>query len=81
MRCRVYGAAIALAAFVVVPGVSAAQGEPETSRAVAGGGISVAGWAGKIDANEERSGQKLENAKLSKGGEAVHVTTGPAVTY
>jgi len=53
----------------------------ETSRAVAGGGISVAGWMGKIDANEERRGQALNNSKLAKEGDALHVTTGPAVAY
>ena len=31
----------------------------ETSRAVAGGGISVAGWTGRIDANEATAGLKL----------------------
>jgi len=53
----------------------------ETSRAVEGGGISVPGWTGKIDASEERAGQALNNAKLAKDGDALHVTTGPAVTY
>jgi hypothetical protein len=53
----------------------------ETSRAVAGGGISVPGWAGKIDANEEKAGQALNNAKLAQEGGALQVTTGPAVTY
>ena len=53
----------------------------ETSRAVAGGGISVPGWTGKIDANEERAGQALNNARLAQEGGALQVTTGPAVTY
>jgi len=53
----------------------------DQARAVAGGGIHVPGWAGKIDANEEKQGQVLENAKLVKDGDALHVTTGPAVTY
>ena len=51
----------------------------DASRVVAGGGISVPGWTGKIDANEVRSGRKLEDAKLSKDGEKLKVTTGPAV--
>jgi hypothetical protein len=55
--------------------------ESETSRKVEGGGITVPGWTGKIDANEERAGQTLNNAKLAKEGDAMHVTTGPAVTY
>ena len=53
----------------------------ETSHAVAAGGISVAGWTGKIDAKEAASGSTLENAKLAQEGSALHVTTGPAVAY
>ena len=55
--------------------------EMETSRGVKDGGISVAGWSGKIDAREAAAGQALNNAKLAKEGDALHVTTGPAVTY
>src|SRR5436190_2296408 len=57
-----------------------AQAQTDT-RAVAGGGISVPGWSGKIDANEEKSGMTLNSAKLAKEGDALHVVTGPAVTY
>jgi hypothetical protein len=53
----------------------------ESARAVAGGGISVSGWTGKIDANEAKQGQVLNNAKLVSDGGALHVTTGPAVAY
>jgi hypothetical protein len=53
----------------------------DAAKAVAGGGISVAGWMGKIDANEEAAGQTLSGSKLAKEGEALHVTTGPAVAY
>jgi hypothetical protein len=53
----------------------------EVSRSVAGGGISVSGWTGKIDASEEKAGQTLNGAKLSKEGNSLMVTTGPAVTY
>jgi hypothetical protein len=77
----VYGYALAVAAAMIVPPVLDAQGQQETARAVAGGGITVPGWTGKIDANEEKAGQTLNNAKLAKEGDALHVTTGPAVTY
>lgn len=56
-----------------------AQEGPSTS--IAGGGISVKGWTGKIDAKEEAAGLTLNSAKLVKEGDALHVTTGPAVTY
>jgi hypothetical protein len=53
----------------------------DASRSVQGGGITVPGWTGKIDANEERQGQKLENAKFGQEGGVLKITTGPAVTY
>lgn len=76
MRCS-HGFAIALAAALFAP-VAAAQ---DASRAVAGGGISAAGWMGKIDANEASRGAKLEDSKLVTMGPGLHVTTGPAVVY
>ena len=72
-------ATFALAASsLLVPQDLAAQ---ETSRAISGGGISVPGWTGKIDPNEERQGRTLNDAKFAKEGAGFHVTTGPAVTY
>ena len=72
----------ALTAVVLVGLASLAQAqEMEASRGVKDGGISVAGWSGKIDAREAAAGQALSNAKLAKHGDALHVTTGPAVTY
>ena len=59
----------------------AAAAPMESARAVAGGGISVSGWTGRIDANEAKQGQVLNNAKLVSDGGALHVTTGPAVAY
>src|SRR5438874_1248985 len=77
---RVSGTAL-VAVVMSLPGMRVAQGQMEASRSVAGGGISVPGWMGKIDANEEKQGQTLNSAKLAKEGDALHVTTGPAVTY
>lgn len=74
----VYGFALAAALVTLVPAVNLAQ---DAARTVAGGGISVAGWTGKIDANEEKAGQVLNNAKLAQVGNVLQVTTGPAVTY
>jgi hypothetical protein len=53
----------------------------DASRAVTGGGISVPGWTGKIDASEERQGRTIQDAKLAQDGKMLHVITGPAVTY
>ena len=71
----------ALAVAAIIPTAVYAQAADESSRAVAGGGISVPGWTGKIDANEEKAGQTVNNAKLAKEGNALRVTTGPAVAY
>ena len=67
-----------VAGLLVASSVASAQDE---SRVVAGGGIKVAGWQGKIDPNEAKQGGKLEGAKLEKVGSDLRVTTGPAVAY
>ncbi len=48
----------------------------EASRTVAGGGITVPGWQGVAD-----RGRPVNDAKLTKEGDTLHVVTGPAVTY
>ena len=72
--------ALAAAALILsaVPGAVRAQ---DAARAVADGGISVAGWTGKVDAREEKAGQSVANAKFSAEGQGFHITTGPATTY
>ena len=77
----VHGCALALAVALSVPAFIGAQGQADMARKVEGGGISVAGWMGKIDASEEKAGQALNNSKLAQHGNMLHVTTGPAVTY
>jgi hypothetical protein len=77
----VHYSAVIVAVVMLAPLAIGAQGQTETSRTVAGGGIAVPGWTGKIDASEEKSGQALNNAKLAQEGKDLHVTTGPAVTY
>ena len=73
---------LALLAFTLAPRTDYSQGgQMEASRNVAGGGISVKGWTGKIDAKEDATGMTLNSAKLAKEGDALHVVTGPAVTY
>jgi hypothetical protein len=73
MNCSVFA--------VLIAGAMHGQAPTEVSRTVAGGGISVPGWTGKIDASEEKAGQTLNGAKLAKEGDSLVVTTGPAVTY
>jgi hypothetical protein len=75
---RAFGTALAVTAVMLTAAAAQAQ---DAARPVAGGGITVAGWQGKIDAQEERAGQVLNNSKLASMGADLHVTTGPAVTY
>jgi hypothetical protein len=82
----VYGSALAMAIATLVPltpaaQAPAAQAPQEANRSVAGGGVSVPGWTGKIDAGAEKQGQSLKDAKLSQEGKNLYVMTGPAVTY
>ena len=56
-----------------------AQFDPD--KVIAGGGIHVQGWTGKIDTSSARQGRKLEDAKLAQDGNALRVTTGPATTF
>jgi hypothetical protein len=79
-----YLTALALTVLAVLsfPSANFSQGGAmEASRGVAGGGISVPGWTGKIDAKEAEAGLTLNSAKFAKAGDALHVVTGPAVTY
>ncbi len=78
--------ALAVLVVLLVPTAGFAQDPKpaapmEASRGVEGGGVSVPDWTGKIDAKEEAAGLTLNSAKLVKHGDALHVTTGPAVTY
>jgi hypothetical protein len=77
VHCCAVTAALAL----FVPSVASAQ-DQDASRVVKDGGISVPGWEGKIDPQEVKAGQALNNAKLAPAAKgALQVTTGPAVTY
>jgi hypothetical protein len=77
----VSGAAVAVAIVISAHTMIGAQGQADAARVVADGGISVPGWTGKIDAQEEKAGQVLNNSKLVQLGNVLQVTTGPAVTY
>lgn len=76
----VQSSVVALALVAFIPSVVRAQ-DADASRVVKDGGISVPGWQGKIDAQEEKAGQVLNNAKLAPVKDGLQVTTGPAVTY
>jgi len=77
---RQYGFML-VAAAVTLTSVSAAQQPMEASQKVAGGGIFIDGWVGKIDSSRENTGLTISDAKLVKMGPGMHVTTGPSATY
>ncbi len=56
-----------------------AQFDPD--RKIAGGGVFVPGWTGKIDQASANQGRTLTDAKFVKEGDGYHITTGPATTY
>jgi len=70
-----YAAAIAVLVAALAPPAFGAHGQ-DANRAVTGGGISVPGWQGTAD-----RGRPINDAKLTQQGNALHVATGPAVTY
>src|SRR3954453_8364587 len=75
-----FSLAIALG-IALIPAMARAQAANETSRAVKDGGVFAAGWTGEVDAKEAQAGRTLKDARLADEGGALHVTTGPAVTY
>jgi hypothetical protein len=66
-------AALAVATLILAAGNGLAQ---DAARKVAGGGISASGWTGKAD-----GAQSINDTKLTKEGNAIHVTTGPAAAF
>jgi hypothetical protein len=70
-----------LTALMLAPGTLLAQGMNDASNKVAGGGISVAGWSGVVDAREATRGLAVTDSRLATEGRGLKVTTGPAITY
>ena len=52
-----YRSTLATAALLLAPALIHAQDAEGPSRSVAGGGITVPGWTGKIDAGEQKQGK------------------------
>lgn len=67
-----------LASATMLAAPLAAQDE---ARAVAGGGITVPGWQGKVDPSEAAAGQVITNSRFAPEGAGFRVTTGPAAVY
>jgi hypothetical protein len=60
---------------------AAQQGKDNDPTHKVAGGISAAGWTGRLDPQAERRGMKIEDAKFSAMGSGYHITSGPAAIY
>ncbi len=85
LACRVICVVVLSSPIVGVgraqPPAAPAAASEDTGRSIAGGGISVPGWEGKVDDGAAKAGQTVKDAKLALEGKGMRVTTGPAVTY
>lgn len=75
---RLFHAPIIALAIAMVPVALVAQ---EADRKVAGGGIMVSGWRGKIDAAPAKKGMTINDSKFSAEGTSLHLAVGPAASY
>ena len=74
----VNGCAIAVALTLCTTASAFAQ---DAAVAVKDGGIFAKGWAGKIDAQEEKAGANINQARIEEKSGTLMVRTGPATTY
>jgi hypothetical protein len=72
------GCAMAVALILCTSASAFAQ---DAAMPVKDGGIFAKGWAGKIDAQEEKAGANLNQARLDEKSGTLMVRTGPATTY
>lgn len=77
---RVIKGCMAAALAVVVAG-AAGQANQDADRKVAGGGITVKGWTGMIDAAAAKKGMTVNDSKVSEAGGGLHMAIGPAGTF
>lgn len=62
-------------------GMAGMQHMEEKATPIANGGIFVPGWMGKVDDSAAKAGQTEKDSRFAKEGDALHITTGPAITY
>jgi len=79
----VHASAVAIAVSLCLPIAHAQQpaaAAQDADRKVAGGGITVKGWQGKVDANNKQ-GLTITDSKFAAEGSGFRITTGPPTTY
>jgi hypothetical protein len=72
------GSVVAVALAVGAAGLAASQ---DADRKVAGGGITVKGWTGMIDAGAAKKGMTIKDSKVAEMGGGIHMQVGPAGTF
>jgi hypothetical protein len=73
---RIVAAAVALT--LALPMTTVAQ---DPDRTVTGGGITVDGWKGKVDARAAKAGKTVNDSKFAKNGDKLDLKIGPAAIY
>ncbi len=68
----------AIALIVALPALGLAQ---DADRTVAGGGITVSGWKGKVDARAASQGKTVNDSKFAMSGNKIDLKIGPAAIY
>lgn len=70
----------AVAGLCLTAGALGAQAK-DPDKTVAGGGVQLAGWTGRIDPQAAKAGKNISEAKFVGMGPGFHVTSGPAAIY
>lgn len=71
---------LAAAVAMLLPAAPGAQNQ-DPDRKVAGGGIKVAGWQGRIDPGAAKKGSTIDDSVFEQQGDALHLRVGPAAVY
>jgi hypothetical protein len=77
---RVKGSLVAVG-FAALAIVAVGAQQQDADRKVAGGGITVKGWQGKVDAAAAKEGKTINDSKFEDKNGAFHISAGSASTY
>lgn len=72
--------ALTFAGFALATSVLGAQGA-DPDKLNAGGGVTAAGWKGRVDPQAAKGGRSINEDKFVSMGSGFHATSGPAAIY
>lgn len=72
---------IASVALVMLSAATLSAQKSDPDKLIANGGVTVPGWAGRLDPRAASQGRKITEAKFYPMGHGIHVTSGPAAIY